>query len=464
VTVHVHPTSSELLAALQEPDRVTSTLRHVQDCPTCHGRLSRLRASADFTPPTDGAIQRLVKATTPMLAVVADLVAPTPDREPQTNEIWRVGRNEAVLVWVRQVFDDGVADVVPLVLDVALADQHSIIVRADATPLATETVAMVALRSHVHFEVFINRVGELDIRREVDEVMAAVQEGRRPSGVPVGPPIDDDRDQRLEYRQAIRDLLDELAPSAWSAASDIVAADRYEPFGGANTDQNDADIDSLRASLNERMSGIQFALGPGNSVPVDHAVNATHVATIAYLGATTVLVTLNIETEDAYPDVGRLVAACRILQASEPDANAVAVAVPRGDWPTQFFPSSHLRPAYQSPGGGWTGPAPAEVGLGLVDTLAKYLQGTGSPWEVIDSSDRRLERNDLHQVAARHAAGSLEQIRLEGRRARQPAKQTAWQSLEEDLDERLAQFVITVVNNNSVANAVDNLLRDSGDD
>ncbi len=443
---------------------MTTTLRHVEDCPTCRRRLSRLHASADFTPPPAGAIQRLIAATTPLPAVVADLVVPTPGREPKANEIWRVGRNEALLVWVRQVFDDGVADVVPLVLDVALADQQSIIVRADATPLATETVAMVALRSHVHFGAFISHVGQLDISREVDEIMAAVQEGRRPSGVPVGPPIDDDRDQRLEYRQAIRDLLDELAPSAWSAASEIVVADRYEPFGGANTDQGNADIDSLRTNLNERMSGIQFTLGPGISVPVDDAVNATHVATIAYLGATTVLVALNIETEVAYPDIGRLAAACRILQASEPDANAVAVVVPRGDWPTQLFPSSHLRPAYQSPGGAWTGPAPADVGLGLVDTLSKYLQGTGSPWEVIDSSDRRLERNDLHQVAARHAAGSLEQIRLEGLRARQLAKQTAWQSLGENLDERLAQFVITVVNNNAVADAVDDLLQDSGDD
>jgi len=61
----IHPTSSELLSVLQEPDRVAkSILRHILRCPACHGYLSRLSASADdlTTPPTDDTIQRLVKS------------------------------------------------------------------------------------------------------------------------------------------------------------------------------------------------------------------------------------------------------------------------------------------------------------------------------------------------------------------------------------------------------------------
>ena len=84
---------------------------------------------------------------------------------------------------------------------------------------------MVSLRTHIHIGAFLNKVGILDIRKDITEVMTAVREGRRPSGVRVGPPIDDDDDQRLEYRQALRDLLAELSPSAWLAAEDDPGAD-----------------------------------------------------------------------------------------------------------------------------------------------------------------------------------------------------------------------------------------------
>lgn len=171
------------------------------------------RSTHDLAPPSEDVFQRLALASTPLPVTVADLVAPGIGEKPQPNDIWRVGGSEALLVWVRQVFDDGIADVVPLVLDVELADEHSVFVAADATPLGVSTVALVALRTHLHPAAFINRIGHLELSREVAEVQAAVREGRRPSGVPVGPPIDDDGDQRLEYRQALRDLLTELSPS-----------------------------------------------------------------------------------------------------------------------------------------------------------------------------------------------------------------------------------------------------------
>lgn len=247
MTAHVHPSSGELLAALDEPDRATSTLEHVNECLACRVRLARLRSASDLAPASEDIFQRLVEASTPLPVVVADLVAAA-SGEPQPNEIWRAGRHEALLVWVRHVFDDGVADVVPLVLDVELADQQSVLVSADATPLAMKTAAIVALRTHVHPDAFLNRVGDLDISREVSEVLTSVQEGRRPSGVPVGPPISDDRDQRLEYRQALRDLLAELSPSAWPQTAEVVKTQTRQtpsnaptyPLSGLRADKSDS--------------------------------------------------------------------------------------------------------------------------------------------------------------------------------------------------------------------------------
>src|ERR1051326_1403980 len=113
MTAHVHPSSGELLAALEEPDRATNTLEHVDECLACRVRLARLRAAPGLAPANDDIFQRLVQASTPLPAAIAGLVAASPDAEPGPNEIWRVGQAEAPLVWVRRVFDDGIAEGVP---------------------------------------------------------------------------------------------------------------------------------------------------------------------------------------------------------------------------------------------------------------------------------------------------------------------------------------------------------------
>lgn len=181
-------------------------------------RQARIYDDLTSAPPDKDGLERLLAAAPPLPDGLAELILARRDGDPRPGDIWRAGLTEAVLVWVRRVFDDGVADVVPLVLDVELADKESILLPVDATPLATGLAAMVALRTHVDCSTFINRIGQLDIRREVADVMAAMREGRHPRGVHVGPPIVNDRDQRIEYRCAIRDLLEELLPSARGAS------------------------------------------------------------------------------------------------------------------------------------------------------------------------------------------------------------------------------------------------------
>lgn len=169
----------------------------------------------DLPPPSEAILQRLMDACPRLPEGLAAIVLSTRDGDPRPGEIWRAGRAEAVLVWVRRVFDDGVADVVPLVLDVDMADDESVIVPASATTFQMELAAMVSLRTHVDFDAFINRFGVLDIRADVDEVMAAVRDGRHPRGVHVGPPIVEDWDRRIDYRCAVRDLLAGLSPGEW---------------------------------------------------------------------------------------------------------------------------------------------------------------------------------------------------------------------------------------------------------
>lgn len=464
MTTNIHPLSSELLAALREPDKSASTLEHLKECLACRVRLSRIRRASDPGPASADGLQRIVEASTPLPEVLADMVSGGQDGEPQPNEIWRVGRSEALLVWVRKVFEDGVADVIPLVLDVELADQESVLVCADATPFGTETAAMVSLRTHVHIGGFLNRVGFLDIGKDVTEVMTAVREGRRPSGIGVGPPIDDDDDQRLEYRQALRDLLAELSPSAWLAAHEDPGAGAEQGASAPTANRSSDEIHAIKTELSERLPGVRCRNLEPHIVTVDAAIYAKSVLNVVYLDTAILVVTLHGGSLTSFPETEAVAAACQKLTPIEMDVEAVAVAIPRGDWKALLFSRAHMRSAVELPRGDYTGPRATLEGYGLVDTLCKHLEGAVPAWEVTEPASTRIGRTDFYQIAIRHASTAIRRITSEGKRARQVAKRTAWASLPGELDERVARFIVAVVNKEPVEDALAELILETHDD
>lgn len=157
------------------------------------------------------AIERLMAASPHLPVDLADLVTVDPEPSPQPGELWRIGRDEAVLVWVRRVFDDGGVDVIPVVLDVEWVDSESVLIDPDRTPLRTDLAAVTTARTHVMRGVFLTRICVLDLAAEVAEVMAAAREGRSPQGVRVGEPIVRDDDERIRYRQVVAAGLTRLA-------------------------------------------------------------------------------------------------------------------------------------------------------------------------------------------------------------------------------------------------------------
>jgi hypothetical protein len=462
VTTNVHPSSGELLTALNEPDQAAATIAHLDECLACRVRLSRIRHASGLVSASIDSLQRIVDASTPLPNTLADVVSGSNDEEPQPNEIWRVGRSEALLVWVRRVFDDGAADVIPLVLDVELADQESVLVAADATPLATETAAMVALRTHVHTGAFLNRVGTLDIAGDVTEVMTAVREGRRPSRVRVGPPIDDDDDQRLEYRQALRDLLAELSPSAWLETESGRGLEQKAIESTANHPPDGFEV--IKSDIHQRLPDAQCRDLEPYSVTVDATIRATTVLKVVYLDTAVLVATLRGENLTKFPETSVTAAACRQMTLIETDADAVALVIPGDDWPALLFTTAHMRRAFEVRGGASTGPTATLEGHGLVDTLCKHLEGAMTTWEPAERTTIRIGGTDLHQVATRHANTSIEHITVEGKRARQPAKQTAWASLPNELPERVARFVVAIVSKVPVDEALADLGLETPDD
>lgn len=464
MTSNVHPSSSDLLAVLHEPGQAISTLEHLGGCLACRVRMSRIRRSEGLAPASLDALDRIAQATAPLPDAIVELVSGSRGGPPQQGEIWRVGRNEALLVWVRRVVDDEVADVIPLVLDVDLADQESLIVSASATPLATEIAAMVALRTHVHVGAFINRIGTVDIRQGVTEIMTAMQEGRLPSGVSVGRPIEDDDDQRFEYRQALRDLLGELSPSTWITSHDDTGVNAEQTAGEPIPSQRSSDIGTIKADLRERLPGLQCHDVDRVTVAIDAAVHAETALKVTYLDTTVLVVTLHGGSPVSWPGIAATAAGCLKLTLVEPDADAVALAIPTEYWPARLLRTAHMRSAVQLPGGTHTGPTITLDGLGLVDILCKHLDGVMPAWETTEQAENRIGRTDIHQIAIRHARNSVEQIAVDGRRAHQAAKKTAWESLPGGFDQRVAAFVVAITKNHSIDDAVAELAREKSDD
>jgi hypothetical protein len=443
----VHPSTGELAAALADPEQSVWALDHLDDCVACRVRMSRIRQAAGLPPASDDALQRIMEASTPLPEILAGMDSVNEAAEVAPDEVWRVGRHEALLVWVRQVFDDRVADVVPLVLDVELADQESVLIARDATPLGMPLAALVALRTHVHPEAFLSRIAPLDISKEVAEVMTAVSEGRRPSGVTVGPPIVDDSDQRLEYRQALRDLLAELSPSAWLESHDDHGSDQpSDPAAGR--------VESIAAELREYLWGVQCRPLDGMTLPVDDRARATTFLKVIYLDTAVLLATLDGDGLADFPPVEHIAAACQKMTLVETDADAVAVALPARNWEAMLFTTANMRIAVEVPGGAHRGPTPTLRGFRLVETVCKHLEGALTAWEIVEQSTAHIGPADLHQVAARHASASRLKIIAEGKRAHQPAKRAALQDLPEELDDKAARFVVAIVNHEALNDAL----------
>ncbi|MFD3744024.1 hypothetical protein [Nocardia sp. NPDC058633] len=453
----VHPLSTELLAISQDPTSVgASTLDHIQRCVACRVRLSRIQREQGVPAASHDSIQRIIDASTPLPAVLADLVSTEYDADPQPNEIWRVGTTEALLVWVRRTFDDGIADVVPVVLDSELADQYSLILDEASTPLSVEMAAIVPLRTHLPTRVFLNRIATVGIGNSIAEVMTAMREGRRPSGVHVGSPIYDDGDQRVEFRQALRDLLADLSPSAApstpeSGKDEVVSRSAMER--SAREEPPD-DLHAVRAELEDRLTGVRIAPLSGISASIGSSISVRSVLKVQYLDTAVIVLVLSPPGLTCWPDYTDLAAAAQKIVLSEPDAAAVAIM---RNTEALLFTSASMRTAVGIPNGNPVGPVPTLSGLTLVDTLCKHLDGSVTVWDVTDDSTDSGARTDFAAITSRHAAVAMAEVARQGGRALQPAKKLAWQSLDENFEQKAAEFVTSILGDGDIDAALTRL-------
>ncbi|MCP2175904.1 hypothetical protein LX13_001723 [Williamsia maris] len=364
-----------------------------------------------------------------------------------------------MLVWVRRNFHDGAVDVIPVVLDVELADEHTLLVPASRSPLLTDLAAVVTLRSHLHHEAFIDRVGSLDIASDIEEVVAAQRTGRL-SPARVGPSIHAEDDERLEYRQALRDLLAELTPSAWTPSGvDTGPPSRSEIRPRAK----ERDRRWFERRVAERLPSASCILLEDESFTISPGAGLEPFSKVVYLDTAVLVLTVD-SLERVQTRLSDLASACISAARSSPDADAVCVTERAGDWESLLFSQASLREALVLPSGTTAGPVAVLSGLGVMDTLWKHLEGSISAWEATDQSPGGLGAVDVASIASRHVLTSIGAVESQGRRAQQDAKKTTWTRLDPQLADRVSRFVTSVTGSTTPAEALSTFEREIRDD
>lgn len=470
-----HLSSTELVTALGHDATISPpSAAHLAHCALCQVRLARLQRGDGYAEPSNANTPRHDQGepliSSELLAAVANL--PTEKSGPFPGELWRAGRDEAVLVWVRDIIGDATVEVVPVVLHLAMADASSITIPAESTVLGVEAAAIVSMRCHLHPDSFINRLDEIDLEAKVADVVTATRSNRLPpirtrgALVPGGGYHDADRSE-------LEDLLATLSPSAWDSHDRLTdwraatppgtpepghhdqreASDTRSPGPGAD---RKVDFDTFAADLDHRLWGVRCLQVAGTSNNTD-AMRVESFLKASFLDTTVLVV---IATRHRSADFGFVVE--EVVEAVEPftrleqDVDAIVVSMPHGDWQSVLITRAHMRSAVQLPAGDVAGPTFTISGFGLVDTLAKHFDGSVVAWEVLDESTSHAHGANLHDTALRHAANFALRVRTEGLRARTPGKVLGWR-LEENVDADVARFVSAVAADVAVDVALDEL-------
>ena len=447
MNIHDHPSALTLAALQDESEEASAVREHIAACLICRVRADRLRHITAPGSPGDDAIARILQASTPGPSVLARLTAARDDGPPRPGELWRVGRDEALLVWVRRVFAD-TADVIPAVLDIELADQESVLVPAHATPMRMPLALLTGVRSHIGMAAFLERLGSIEISTQVQEVMTASREGRAPDGVDIGLPIESDDDQRIEYQQIVADLLSDLAPSRWpnSTADELPESD-YDEL-----------CTLLSQELPGRHQGTEVSAVPFRPVLAYGTTSLWTCARVTYLDTSVIVAMLDGAHLEEALLVTELAIACLEVVRLEPDADAIAVAGKSSGWPTAVLGVPQLRTAFETPSGGRVPPRLKVEPLPVVDALAKFLDTQVTAWEETERTASKIQNLDFEYLALEAAIEAVDAVAAEGDRARTPAKQQAWTNLAGDLGPRIAAVIVSIAAGGSTEAVLDELI------
>jgi hypothetical protein len=331
---------------------------------------------------------------------------------------------------------DDSALVIPAVFDEDLADNFSLVVPTDESPIDVGLVLLTSVEGQVDLRAFLQPMGSLDIGSEVEALRAARKSQQvGPLDLSVGSRVTSPEDQRLEYRQVIADLLGELSPAAFA----------QEDF----SEQQDEGFDlhtfvEMLRDLTWRRAGVEIHLLDLDSFAVDPAHELLVVGLIEDLDASVLVAVLSGAHPDGLLEESDVAVACGTLLRRYPDADHVSVSVADDDWSTVIVGPSFANRAVMPPLGSAVPPSVSMDPLPLVDAFLKHFDAYVPPWHDQERVEFDYAPFEVATLASDHAGKAVARLNASGRRSASPKKEV-FVAFDERETRRVTEFVTNIV-------------------
>lgn len=450
-----HPTATALAAATRAP----GVEAHLASCLRC--RAHALRLAAEGRQRVDKAAVASLLPDSPVLPeAILDAALDTPPQDrpaPAEGELWRARNRDdarpgamAVLVWIRRVFAES-ALVLPVVLDVEMADDESLLLEASDSSLGIRAAVLTGVDAEILAANLTTRIGPLAIAEDV----AAVRQAARgkavlPGHVRTGPPIVRDDDQRLDFRQAVGETVAALGPISSDEPDE--PQDSHDPL---------ALLEALR-DLAYYEPGLRVEpASPSRPLFVDARHTARPLAAVHHLSTCVIVAVLSGDEPAAALTGSDVAGACLSLLGAHPEADSVAVCAAEPDWPAVLLGPADTGPAIGVPSGGPVRAGAPAPPLDLVTALRKHFDGARDRWDdaaPVRFDDAAAALGHARAIGAERSRGAVEEIRNEGARAVIPSKRAGYAAVGDTAVDAVKALIDAVLAGEDPASAVDGFI------
>lgn len=443
-----HPTDSAIAASITGDAHDQAIVQHLASCAQCRSIAARLGDDPlddlpDVPLPNDSAVVPSATAVAAADARPVDLAV---------DQIWRAAApgGSMVLCWIRRLRSDGRPAVVPVSFDPDHADNYSLIVPADRSPLGVDTVFHTTVETTIDTrslsDCIVEQAGVTD---DIDIIRSARTEGRPAEGVAVGSPIVSLTDERIEYRQQLADSLIELTTP------------RFEPDDSDEDSRNLVDAlstdsalgalidDEITAELTDTLvNGLRDAYPAARVLPVrptvDTAGGVSLFATIVNIDVFVTIATVTAEIPDeAIPELSRTVF------ETDMSIQAVCFVTAPGAQDAQLVDRRSLTENYVTPSGDLRLPEDSLKGH-VTDVLLKYFDLRINPFRAFEAAAVEPIRINYRDLAVEFGAGAVRDTADRASSLRVPGKADGYRRV---TDHREA--VIEIVEQALTRNTVD---------
>lgn len=406
---------ADLADGLADEELVERLAEHLAICLLCRIKLRRLREAAgtvQASPETEDR-EASTAETRPFVAplfFVPEETAVSDVREvPAPGQVWAAGGDEQVLVLVVRVVEERVF-VAPVTFDAEAADEETVVVGADRSPLREPLAVYPALAMDVPGDALRSRLGVLAAANDLDSLL----DGSLP-GTSRGTPIVGPTDPRLELRQLLADRLGSLEPIA--------------PDPDMNADAPRPGLDQVASELASALRQWRGSackvrrLRAWDDVALAHARHWVPIATVDEVGVLLVVFDTPIGLRgDLDFDAARSV-------VTRFNASAVVVLTTALNDLAAVFDPSTLSYGIDVPSGERTPPRPWLSELTPFDAISKFLEEysglAASSWPRRSS----VPRVNVARLLSEQASAAIADAVRQGERAKIPQKSRGYTSV-----------------------------------